>query len=152
MTARVFSLTYQFLNKLVFSDKMSTVFIIDDNEVMAECIELAAQQALASPQKVVPPEYQIYKFTNAITAISALNEVLPDLIFLDILLDGPDGFSFLNELMSYNDTAQIPVVIITSLRLADSDLPHYGVIKILQKETMCPSDIIDITKDVINAK
>ena len=63
------------------------------------------------------------------------------MIFLDILLDGPDGFTFLNELVSYTDTAKIPVVIISSLDLSDKDLSVYGVVGVLDKAEMVPKDI-----------
>ena len=63
------------------------------------------------------------------------------MIFLDILLDGPDGFTFLNELVSYSDTARIPVVIISSLDFGGKDLSNYGVVGVLDKANMKPEDI-----------
>ena len=105
------------------------IFVIDDDEIMAECIAGA-----------INGEVKI--FSNA---IEAMNEIsagnLPEMIFLDILLDGPDGFTFLNELISYDDTAKIPIVIVTSLDLGEKDLSVYGVKEILEKEEMIPSDI-----------
>lgn len=125
---------------------MATIFIIEDDEIMADCISMAVQRSTAPGT-----EHQICRFTNGIAAISALNETLPDLIFLDVLLDGPNGFTFLNETISYGDAAKIPVVIITSLDLHQSDLSHYGVVKILQKETMLPSDITQLTQELCHA-
>ena len=107
------------------------IYVIDDDEIMAECIARACKEAS-----------KIKIFSNAIEAIQNLNETnVPKLIFLDILLDGPDGFTFLNELASYADTRQIPVVIISSLDLAKHDLRNYGVVGILDKATMTPDDI-----------
>ena len=60
------------------------IFVIDDDEIMAECVARATKK-----------ETKI--FHNAIEAMNALDDGLPELIFLDILLDGPDGFTFLNE-------------------------------------------------------
>lgn len=105
------------------------IFIIDDDEVMAECI---ARYCGKSQTKV---------FSNAIEAMNAIDDEKPDLIFLDILLDGPDGFTFLNELASYDDTARIPIVIVSSLDLKNRDLTDYGVIGIINKDTMLPEDI-----------
>lgn len=124
---------------------MAKVFIIEDDEVMADCIELAVSKAFAKSDV----DNRIFKFTNAITAAATLNDALPDLIFLDVLLDGPDGFSFLNELSSYSDTVKIPVVIITSLDLENANLSHYNVVKVLQKETMHPADIMQISQEVL---
>lgn len=105
------------------------IYIIDDDKIMSECIARACKT-----------ETQI--FTNAIEAMSQIsNRVMPDLIFLDILLDGPDGFTFLNELISYPDTAKIPIVIVSSLDMEKYDLSAYGVVGILDKSTMTPADI-----------
>ncbi|MBR2709185.1 response regulator [Candidatus Saccharibacteria bacterium] len=105
------------------------IFVIDDDEIMAECIARWAKD-------------KVKKFTNAIEAMNAISDgVLPDLIFLDILLDGPDGFTFLNEMVSYNDTAKIPVVVVSSLDLSKYNLAEYGVVRVLSKDTMVPADI-----------
>ena len=105
------------------------IFIIDDDEIMAKCIK-----------KAINDEVRI--FSNAIEAMAEISENnIPEIIFLDILLNGPDGFTFLNELMSYEDTMKIPVVIVSSLNINNKDLSEYGVVGILNKDTMTPNDI-----------
>ena len=69
------------------------------------------------------------------------------LIFLDILLDGPDGFTLLNELASYPDTCKIPIVIVSSLYLKESDLSSYNVVGILSKDSMTPGDILSYAEE-----
>lgn len=124
-------------------------FIIEDDLMMSECVERALEQALPTLDNHVEQEHKILKITNAIEAMSLLNEDLPDLIFLDILLNGPDGFSFLNELISYNDTTKIPVVIMTSLNLEKYDLDHYNIKHIFQKETMTPQQIVEVAVEIL---
>ncbi|MBR2710356.1 response regulator [Candidatus Saccharibacteria bacterium] len=105
------------------------IFIIDDDEIMAECVARAAGGTV----KI---------FGNAIEAMSAIADgELPDLIFLDILLTGPDGFTFLNETISYKDTVEIPVVIVSSLDFGERDLSTYGVVGVLNKDKMRPDDV-----------
>lgn len=101
---------------------------------MAECIASAVK------------DYESRHFPDAITAMAALAEDetksrLPALIFLDILLTGPDGFTFLHELLSYPSTARIPVIIISSLDLRALDLSPYHVAQVLDKSTMTPKTI-----------
>ena len=105
------------------------IYIIDDDYQMAECVA-----------RFLRPE-KTKIFTNAIDAISNIDDDKPDLIFLDVLLDGPDAFTFLNEIVSYENTSKIPVVIITSLDLKTDNLENYGVRKILKKETLTPEDV-----------
>lgn len=105
------------------------IYVIEDDKIMAKCIA----RAIKSPVKI---------FSNAIDAMNEIiNGVMPNLIFLDILLDGPDGFTFLNELVSYSDTAKIPVVVVSSLDLREKDLSSYGVVGVLNKDTMTPEEI-----------
>lgn len=111
------------------------IYIIDDDPVMASCIARACETS------------DIQIFSDAITAMDAIDtQSLPELIFLDILLIGPDGFTFLNELVSYTDTARIPIVIVTSLDFHDQDLSAYNVVGILAKDQMYPKDIKSYVK------
>ena len=65
------------------------IFIIEDDKVMAECI---ARACLG---------YDVRVFSNAIEAMGEIsNNIIPELIFLDIMLDGPDGFTFLRTLFT----------------------------------------------------
>ena len=66
---------------------------------------------------------------------------------MDILLTGPDGFTFLNELVSYTDTAKIPVVVVSSLDFSKHDLSVYGVVGILDKVTMLPQEITGYVRE-----
>ena len=106
-----------------------SVFVIDDDKMMAECIARAAGE-------------DVLMFSNAIEAMNEVGEgVVPELIFLDVLLEGPDGFTFLSELVSYTDTAKIPIVVVSSLDFESVDLSVYGVVGVLNKDTMVPEDI-----------
>ena len=106
------------------------IFVIDDDEIMAECVARACGE-----------DEKVRIFTNAIEAMQAMDVYLPDLIFLDILLDGPDGFTLLNEMQSYIDMAKVPVVIVTSLSFEGEELAEYGVVGVLNKDTMKPEEI-----------
>ncbi len=111
------------------------IFVIDDDITMAECIAKACKKKTRI-------------FANAIDAMEKIsNGEIPEIIFLDILLDGPDGFTFLNELISYSDTAKIPIVIVSSLDLSDYDLSVYGVVGVLDKTTMLPKDIANYVEE-----
>ncbi len=119
---------------------MAKVLIIEDDPIMAECIALALGKI---------KNLEIGIFSNAIEAMPALDTAPPDLICLDILLSGPDGFSFLNELSSYPDTSKIPVIIITSLDLNQQNLSYYNVRQVFQKATMLPQDISACAEEIL---
>lgn len=132
---------------------MSLVYIIEDDQIMADCIALSvhgATETLPDGTESTPPDVLV--FNDAISAIGSIDTDLPDVILLDIMLSGPDGFTFLNELVSYHDTARIPVALITSLDLSNRNLEHYGVFRILNKGTMTPADIQAAVLDGIALK
>ncbi|MBR2836934.1 response regulator [Candidatus Saccharibacteria bacterium] len=110
------------------------IFIIDDDEITAKCIAKAAKR----PARI---------FNNAIEAMDEIARgELPEIIFMDIMLAGPDGFTFLNELISYTDTAKIPIVIVSSLDFGTTNLSAYGVVGTLNKEQMTPQEIFSYAK------
>lgn len=120
---------------------MSLVYIIEDDLTMSDCLGLIVRATpLTAPDGTISSPHAMI-FHDAISAMRELDQFPPDVILLDILLTGPNGFTFLNELISYRDTARIPVILISSLDLGDRDLSHYGVVQILDKSTMTPETI-----------
>lgn len=119
------------------------IFIVDSEREMAECVGRATKKAGA--------EFRI--FPDAFSAMAAIDEEMPELIFLEVLLTGPDGFSFLNELISYPDTAKIPVVLVSALDFSSAtELAAYGVVGVLNKETMRPEDVAGYVKRYAGAR
>ena len=107
------------------------IFVIDDDRMMAECIKGACKG------------FKVRIFGDAISAMGEISDgAIPSLIFLDILLDGPDGFTFLNEMASYSDTAKVPIVVVSSLDFTNKNLSNYGVVGVLNKDNMMPEDIL----------
>lgn len=129
---------------------MAQIWIIEDDEIMAECLATAVNLNLSKDKVNIQPKHKIQHFTNVINAISALNTELPDLIILDILLSGPDGLSFLNELISYPDTMKIPIIIVSSLELSAENFSEYNIVQIFQKETMTPQALNLAVKETLS--
>lgn len=117
---------------------MANIYILDDDETFGKLMSKYVEE-IGNP----------IVFKDAISAISKIDEDKPELIFLDILLDGPDGFTFLNELMSYPETSEIPIVIVSSLGLNIDKLENYGIKYIFNKETMTPEDVKFIARKLL---
>ncbi|MBR2831178.1 response regulator [Candidatus Saccharibacteria bacterium] len=107
------------------------IFVIDDNAVMAKCVAKVCTDA----------RREVKIFNNMIEAMAALEEEMPELILMNLLVTGPDGVSFLNEISSYEDTGKIPVVVLTDGVTRGWDLGEYGVVGMLDTETMRPEEI-----------
>ena len=122
------------------------IFIIEDDPDFAEIYQKHLKRNF--------PEIPLQIFYNAIEANAAFSELseeeLPSLIILDVLLTGPDGFTLLNELLSYPETSQIPVLLISSLNLGQMSLHAYNVRAILNKETFTPADFVIKIKNILS--
>lgn len=132
--------------KISPSEIVRPIFIIEDDPDFAEIYQKHLKRNF--------PEIPLQIFYNAIEANAAFSELseeeLPSLIILDVLLTGPDGFTLLNELLSYPETSQIPVLLISSLNLGQMSLQAYNVRAILNKETFTPADFVIKIKDILS--
>ena len=118
-------------------------FILEDDPIFARIFAKNLHKTF--------PNAKISTFENTIEAIGALPDgcIPPSVIILDVLLTGPDGFTFLNEIASYSDLSNIPVIIVSSLNFPMSSLDSYNVKKILNKTTMQPEDLSSAVIEVL---
>lgn len=64
---------------------------------------------------LLAPDYSIKAAINGETALRIANAYPPDLILLDIMMPGMDGFEVCRHLKSNPDTANIPVIFVTAM-------------------------------------
>lgn len=113
------------------------ILVIDSEEVFGKCVVRALQKN----------GFEAKLISNAIEAMAEISETgAPDLVFIDVLLSGPDGFTFLNEMASYADTFETPIVIVSERDFSSFDLSDYGVVGILNKNMMKPEEVIEYAK------
>ena len=86
------------------------VWIIDDDETAL----LIAQEVLSSAG------FHVQTFTEAASALAAAQTDLPDIIVVDIIMPGVDGFEFCTQLRRRPEGAVVPILVTTSLDDTDS--------------------------------
>lgn len=123
------------------------IYLIDDDIIMAECLEGSLKREF--------PNLKIKKFNNAISAMAELDtderdSNLPSLILLDIMLIGPDGFTFVNELVSYPETQKIPIIVVSSLELKKFNLDAYNIVETLDKSSFTRDDLIKSVRPYVS--
>lgn len=86
---------------------------------------------LLEPNQVMARQYTAYlsdhgfrvsHLADAQAAIIAADTRRPDLIIMELLLAGHSGVEFLYELRSYSEWQSIPVIILSRISHADSNL------------------------------
>ena len=112
---------------------MTNVLIVEDDDWLAELW----QKTLKSNQ------FEVKKVTNAIDAINSIDQHVPDVLILDMMLPGTNAMTLIHELVSHQDTQKIAVIVCSSLPVKKLEsLKHYGVMAVLDKSTMSSSDLI----------
>ncbi|MES3031760.1 MAG: response regulator [Patescibacteria group bacterium] len=90
--------------------------------------------------------------TEGEEALKIINQEMPDIIMLDIILSGIDGFEILRRVKSEPKTKNIPVILLSNLGQA-SDIEKgqkLGAARFMVKATVTPNEIIDQIKEVLD--
>jgi two-component system, sensor histidine kinase and response regulator len=84
---------------------MSTILIVDDNQ--------SARETLVS--MLESESYQIELAKDGFQALQILSQSQPDLILLDVMMPGMDGFEVCRRIRSTPPLAEVPIIILTAL-------------------------------------
>lgn len=80
------------------------IFIVEDD------IDIRRMESYA----LTNSGFEVKEFADSYAFYEELNETLPDLILLDIMLPGVDGLTILQSLRSSKKTENIPIMLITA--------------------------------------
>ena len=80
---------------------------------------------------------------NPDSAFAMIDEFQPDVILGDVILGSKNIFTLLNEMQSYTDTSQIPIVLLTGAakQIDPKDVVIYQVQRILNKAETNPREV-----------
>ena len=84
--------------------EQATILIVDDTDTNIDIL-------LA----LLGTDYDIVVATDGISALEAVEESPPDLILLDIMMPGMDGYEVCNKLKANDATRDIPIIFLTAL-------------------------------------
>ncbi len=95
--------------------------------------------------------YTVERAGNALDAMETIDRLKPNVIILDLFMPGPNGIVLLHEIKSHTDLSRIPVILISNAAadLQPDVLAPYGVLRVLDKTTMTPGDIVAAVKRVL---
>lgn len=94
----------------------ATILIVDD---IAENLHVLSE--------LLTPQYQVLAATSGVAALRIANSTpKPDLILLDVMMPGMDGYAVLRQLRENSLTSEIPVIFVTAL--SDVENEDYGLV------------------------
>lgn len=89
----------------------STVLIVDDDPTI-----------LTTMNKVLAPSYRVRAANSGVRALAAAGkDPHPDLILLDVMMPGMEGYSVLSRLKEDSATRDIPVIFVTAMDTAGDE-------------------------------
>src|SRR5580765_2934756 len=81
------------------------ILVVDDEPEMVELLSFNLQRR----------GYDVLAATNGLEALNKARQHLPDLILLDLMLEGLDGYSVCEILRRQPSTATVTVIMLTAL-------------------------------------
>lgn len=96
----------------VLQKKPSCILIVDDEEYGRDTLEML----------LIHEEYQLVFADNGYDALQQAHTLVPDLILLDIMMPGMDGFEVCAKLRADPLLGEVPVILVTALDDQDSRL------------------------------
>lgn len=117
------------------------ILIIEDDKFLRELIV----------QKIIKEGYDIDEAIDGEDGIKKVKELKPDLVLLDLILPGIDGFEVLARMKEDVSVSQIPVIILSNLGQKD-DVEKglkLGAVDYLIKAHFTPGEIINKIKAVL---
>jgi PAS domain S-box-containing protein len=87
------------------SEEKSKIFIVDDEELNLKYLK-----------RILSDEYEITTTTNSGNSLALIKEIKPDIILLDVHMPVINGFELCKLILDDDETKNIPVIFISSLR------------------------------------
>src|SRR4030042_1829440 len=117
------------------------ILIIEDDKFLRDLIA----------QKLLKEDFDISQAVDGEEGIKKIKEEKPDLILLDLILPGIDGFEVLTQMKSDQNLPPIPVIILSNLGQKE-DIEKgmkLGATDYLIKAHFTPGEIIDKIKGIL---
>jgi signal transduction histidine kinase/CheY-like chemotaxis protein len=128
------------LNELVYHEASRNVVAIDDDEGTLRWYRETLEGASC----------RVRTAENGKKGLEMVMEEIPDLVFLDLKMDGMDGFGVLDELRRRAETATVPVVVVTGKELSGEEFRRLdGKIQHLMRKGSCSRE--DLLRDLHEA-
>ena len=118
-----------------------TILIVEDDKFLRELIN----------RKLSGEGFDALEAVDGEEGIKKIKEGKPDLVLLDLILPGIDGFEFLAKAREDPETSSIPIIILSNLgqrEEVDKGL-KLGAVDYLIKAHFTPGEIIEKIKNVL---
>lgn len=117
------------------------ILVVEDDKFLRELIS----------QKLVKEQYDVTSAIDGEDGVKKIKAEKPDIILLDLILPGIDGFEVLSKIKDDPSTSSIPVIILSNLGQKE-DVEKglkLGAVDYLIKAHFTPGEIIEKIKMIL---
>ena len=120
---------------------VKTILIIEDDKFLRELIV----------RKLKDEKYQIVEASDGEEGLEKAKKEIPDLVLLDLILPGIDGFEVLSRIKEEHALSSVPVIILSNLGQREEVEKglKMGAVDYLIKAHFTPGEIIEKIKTVL---
>jgi signal transduction histidine kinase/DNA-binding response OmpR family regulator len=120
------------------------VLLIDDDPTVHELIEA----------ELIPHGYQVLQAHDGAEGIKAAFAEQPDIIVLDLMMEGMDGFEVAAALKANPEVAHLPIVVLTAKELTRDDRQrlHGKIQALLQKAPTSPAALVQVIETLLSRR
>lgn len=117
------------------------ILIVEDDKFLRELIS----------QKLIKEGYNILQAVDGEEGLDKIKKEKPDLVLLDLILPGIDGFEVLARAKEDPEVVKIPVIILSNLGQKEDVEKgmNLGAVDYLVKAHFTPGEIIDKMKRIL---
>ena len=117
------------------------ILILEDDKDTQELFQRTAEREGWKPRTA----------ENGVVGLQRVNESIPDLILLDLMMPEMDGLTFLAELRKKSEWEEIPVIAVTAKELTEDDLEFLNAQtqQVLHKSEYTPPDLVQQIRTVL---
>lgn len=118
------------------------ILVVDDNKLSREVNREALEKA----------GYKVILARDGKEGLDIVNTERVDLIILDLVMPGIDGYGFLNIIKSQPTTKYLPVIVLTA-RDSEQEIEEakrLGALDCLIKYKVKPTELVNIIKTVLS--
>jgi len=122
---------------------MSKILLVEDDEVLAKMYK----------KKFELDGFEVLVAYSGHDALVVVPQLKPDVVLLDVMMPGMDGFQVLKTLKSDPKVSQIPVVILTNLgssQMFIDEAKRLGAAEYLIKYKTSAETVLETVKKQIN--
>jgi threonine synthase len=116
--------------------QVDSVLVIDDQKEARRLIRRVME---------AQGKFEVFEAASAVEALNLLNNTLPNLIILDLMMPEMDGFELLDNLKHIERTQKIPVIVVTAKEISSKEWKRIGdqVEILLTKGDFLSDDLLD---------